>query len=105
MATRPVVAAVPVPTEGADMTYSQNALLTASLTVNAGVALPVAIRYVISWRRTRRLKAAWLQKSGEQYTIIPLPSRCTCCPEHGHATRSADQQISHSGEDPPGGQT
>lgn len=32
----------------------------------------------------RHLRKRWLAKSGEQgVTFIPLPSRCTCCPEHG----------------------
>jgi hypothetical protein len=37
----------------------------------------------------RQMRARWLAKSSDAYTIIPLPSRCTCCPEHGLGIRTA----------------
>jgi len=39
----------------------------------------------------RRLKARW-QEMSQDYRIIQLPSRCTCCPEHGPAGLVSDPE-------------
>lgn len=79
------------------MTPSQ-AVEAAALGVSVALNIVWAGYFLRRWLERRQMRARWLAKSSEAYTIIPLQSRCTCCPEHGPQS-SQDRSIAGNGPD------